>query len=213
MKYVVSAKCPPPYCPGIAYWERSVDPSNPGLLFAAMKAEGLKVPKDAGPPPAQGWLGIEWTENPIGFIPDGHVFEADVKPEYHFTEVGPCGHRIAERALTSLENARWFQSHGNILVKHTYASRVVIGQAALIDCLAIIMHKRDMDAFASEFATVQYKAHEVKPEGNSINAKPVFVYDPEDYDPQKRIPLADGEFITVMRRHGLKPKGTISEFD
>lgn len=213
MNYVVSSDQPPPYLGGVMYWERGGDPFNPGLLAAALAAEGLNAGKVNSPPVAQGWMAIEWGENPVGFLPDGHVFEADVKPEYHFTEVGPCGHRIAERALTSLENARWFQSHGNILVKHTYASRVVIGQAALIDCLAIIMHKRDMDAFASEFATVQYKAHEVKPEGNSINAKPVFVYDPEDYDPQKRIPLADGEFITVMRRHGLKPKGTISEFD
>lgn len=212
MKYVISANCPPPYCPGVAYWERSVDPSNPGLLFAAMKAEGLKVPKDVGPPPAQGWLGIEWTENPIGFICDGDEFDIDEAPAYNIFPEGPSGHPIAERALTTLENARWFQSHGYKLVRHPYSSREVIGQAALIDCHALILSHEDMQSFAAEFATVQYKHHEEKPEGNSINAKPVFIV-PTVQDPAKCRMLDPGTFTTVMLRHGLKPKGTISVFE
>lgn len=213
MKYKVNAENPPPYCPGVQYWERSGDPFNPGLLAAALEAEGIRSPIKDTAPQKQGWMAIEWTENPVGFIPDDHEVEAEVMPEYHFTDEGPCGHRIAERALTSLENARWYQAHGYLLKRHVYSSREVIGQAALIDCHAIILSHADMEAFAYEFATVQYKHHEVKPTGSSINAKPVFIVPAGEPEANKRRMLAEGEFITVVKRHGLKPKGTISEFD
>lgn len=219
MKYTVSNEQPPPYLEGVQYWERSVDPSNPGLLAAALQAEGIRTPKYDGPAPAQGWMAIEWTENPVGFFPDGHEFEADVAPEYHFTDVGPSGHRIAERALNCLRHARWYQSHGYILVRVGYNSRTVIEKTALIDCHAIIMNEADMEKFAAEFATMQYKRHEVKPTGNSINAKPLFIVPSannsiwNDNVAMKLRELQDDEFMVVMKRHGLKPKGTVSEFD
>lgn len=213
MKYKLSSENPPPYGFGVQYWERSGDPFNPGLLAAALAAEGYQSTVKDTTPQKQGWMGIEWSENPIGFLPDGHEVEVEEMPAYHFTDVGPCGHRIAERALTTLENARWYQAHGYILVRHTYSSREVIGQAALIDCHALILSHADMEAFAYEFATVQYKQHEVKPSGSSINAKPVFIVPADDPPENKRRQLAEGEFIAVMKRHGLKPKGTISEFE
>lgn len=213
MKYTVSKDQPPPYIPGVQYWERSVDPSNPGLLVAAMQAEGLmpleKFDKSLA---ATGWAAIEWTENVVGFFPDGHEFETDEAPEYHFTDVGPSGHLIAERALNSLQNARWYQSHGNILVRVGYNSRTVIEKTALIDCLAIIMHTEDVERFAAEFATVQYKRHELSPAPN-INSKPLFIVSEKPEPPNRPALEGAGEFIVVMRRHGLKPKGTISEFD
>lgn len=215
MKITVSKDQPPPYVGGVLYWERSVNPFDPGIIAAAIESEGFKVAKTAHGRPAEGWLAIEWSENPVGFYSDGMVLdcESEEQAAYHFTEVGPCGHRIAERALTTLENARWYQAHGYILVRHTYSSREVIGQAALIDCHALILSHADMEAFAYEFATVQYKQHEVKPSGSSINAKPVFIVPADDPPENKRRQLAEGEFIAVMKRHGLKPKGTISEFE
>lgn len=219
MKYTVSNEQPPPYLEGVQYWERSIDPSNPGLMAAALKVEGIRTPEYKGPPPSRGWLAIEWTENPVGFYADGAEFEADEKPEYHFTEVGPSGHRIAERALNCLKHARWYQSHGYILVRTGYTSRTVIEKTALIDCHAIIMNQEDMEKFSAEFATVQYKRHEEKPTGNSINAKPLFIVPSKNdsiwgADAAKKLrELQDDEFIVVMRRHGLKPKGTVSEFD
>lgn len=213
-KLIVGEDRPPPYMHGVLYWERSVDPFNPGLLAAAMQAEGLQVGKVDPKPAASGWLAIEWGENPVGFFSDGHMveYESDEPQDYHFTDVGPSGHRIAERALNSLENARWFQSHGYILKRHVFSHAAVIEQTALIDCHAIILHEQDLAKFVERFATVQYKRHDLSPPPN-INGKRLFEA-PSVTEPPMRAPIdKPGEFITVVKRHGLKPKGTVSEFE
>lgn len=213
MKYLISSDQPPPYMNGVHYWERSRDPFGPDALYEAFESVGLsRGMKVVQKPQQTGWLAIEWGENPVGFFADGSIIESDEPADYHFTEIGPSGLRIAERALTSLENARWFQSHGNILVRVGYNSRTVIERAGLVDCLAIIMHEDDVEKFAADFAMVQYPRHELTPPP-SINGKPLFIA-PAVTEPPNRPALdGPGEFIVVMRRHGQKPKGTISEFD
>lgn len=214
MKIIVSKDQPPPHIGGVLYWERCNNPFDPGIIAAAIESEGFKVVKSPLARPVDGWLAIEWGENPVGFYSDGMMFDCEGSEQaaYHFTDVGPSGHRIAERALNSLQNARWFQSHGYILVRVGYNSRTVIEKVASIDCHAIIMHTADVDAFGAEFATVPLARTPESPQP-SINSKPLFIV-PETTEPPMRAALEEpGEFIVVMKRHGLKPKGTISEFE
>ena len=210
ISYLVSAENPPSYGLGHeVYWERSVDPFSRAAIQAAFQAEGLNMgTKVFDEPQRSGWMAIEWAENPVGFVPDGYECWVDVMPEYHFTDEGPSGHRIAERALNSLENARWYQSHGYVLTKRIYSEAELIKLSRVPDCHAIIMHEDDV----LEFSESLFAVNEDCIVSASINSKPLFVsptYTPES---NKRQPVLKGEFIAVMKRHGLKPKGTVSEF-
>ena len=70
---------PPPFN-NVAYFERSCDPFNPKKLQAALDKN-----VDASDVPESGWMGIDWGENPICFIPDGTGFTLP-KPEFELVK-------------------------------------------------------------------------------------------------------------------------------
>lgn len=102
MSYVVSEQTPPPPNPNyLSYWERSLDPFHADA-FPKEAASGVMVvvaaigeflgQKDKQPRKA-GWMLIDWTENPLGFIPDGNEYPGE--PEKYIFETGPFGHPCA----------------------------------------------------------------------------------------------------------------------
>ena len=70
---------PPPFN-SVAYFERSCDPFNPKKLQAALDKN-----VDASDVPESGWMGIDWGENPICFIPDGTGFTLP-QPEFELAK-------------------------------------------------------------------------------------------------------------------------------
>lgn len=67
--FKTSKDLPPPFG-GCAYFERSCDPFHPKVLQSA-----LDKTIDSSDVPESGWMGIDWGENPICFIPDGTGYE------------------------------------------------------------------------------------------------------------------------------------------
>lgn len=65
-----TSKSQPPPFNGFAYFERSCDPFHPKKIQSA-----LDKTIDSTDIPESGWMGIDWFENPIGFIPDGTGYE------------------------------------------------------------------------------------------------------------------------------------------
>lgn len=67
---IKTSKTQPPSFKGFAYFERSCDPFHPRKIQSA-----LDKTIDSSDIPESGWMGIDWFENPIGFIPDGTGYE------------------------------------------------------------------------------------------------------------------------------------------
>lgn len=102
MKNIVSETVIPPVVSGMEYWERTSDPWHED----AFKGTGVD-PHDpsaivlGGPNPVppkgqarrMGWMAIDWCENPVGFVPDGHEFEEE--PGKFILGMGPCKHTCA----------------------------------------------------------------------------------------------------------------------
>lgn len=53
----------------VEYWERSADPYHPEALKGIWPGIKGKQPR------REGWMGIDWAENAIGFVPDGTVYD------------------------------------------------------------------------------------------------------------------------------------------
>lgn len=101
---IVSEHMPPPLASYGVYWERSLDPMHPDA-FASLNAS---LPKNAImvflngffgtsekiEPRKQGWMMIDYSENAVGFIADGTVYE-DIDPIPYVIKMGPCTHLCA----------------------------------------------------------------------------------------------------------------------
>lgn len=70
--YVTNKNTPPPFG-HVEYFERSSDPFNPSTIMAALGCGKGTVDKTE-----TGWMANDWIENPIGFIPDGTVYENSI---------------------------------------------------------------------------------------------------------------------------------------
>lgn len=73
------------------YWERQSDPFHVSAILPALQQQGLSPTNlailDHGPI-RDGWMLIDWAENPIGWVPDGlDVPEHNMR--FDFKE-GPC---------------------------------------------------------------------------------------------------------------------------
>jgi hypothetical protein len=94
----VSGDSPPPYLFGGEYWERSSDPFHWKALGNIPTKNIVIIGKELSQGERKdGWLLIDYAENPIGFIPDGTQYEGNdklnqVKYTFH---VGPCKHICA----------------------------------------------------------------------------------------------------------------------
>jgi hypothetical protein len=99
----VDAQTPPPdpraYC-GV-YFERTSDPFHPSAFAEALGGKkkssvtilvGVGAQSNKGPR-KEGWMAIDWCENPIGFIADGT--EIDGAPGKYVIRTGPFGHICA----------------------------------------------------------------------------------------------------------------------
>ena len=102
MSYLVSKDCPPHFGPSVNYWERSLDPFHADAFkgVAEQIGKGCEVVLaciggqiDISPKRREGWMAIDWIENPIGFVPDGteqdgeppafEIRPSDMCPEYN----------------------------------------------------------------------------------------------------------------------------------
>jgi hypothetical protein len=106
----VSEACPPNHWAG-EYWERSKDPFHPEA-FAGIPAENVMVFVGGSMSTGQrkeGWLAIDYAENPIGFVPDGTV--CDGSPIEHIRKMGPYGH-ICVYPLDAQERIAYHEGKG-----------------------------------------------------------------------------------------------------
>lgn len=90
MSYIVSRELPPPMSyPGVFYYERSGDPFHVSCFDGVgdhqtqLLAIGAEI--DCAHDQRQGWLAIDYCENPVGFFEDGYVAECDI-PEFELRE-------------------------------------------------------------------------------------------------------------------------------
>ena len=100
----VSEYLPPPLPPYGVYWERSLDPMHPDAFAKLHKQlgkssimvflNGFLNPAPKHEPRKQGWMLIDYSENPVGFVPDGTIYEHDDPCEY-IMRMGPCKHVCA----------------------------------------------------------------------------------------------------------------------
>ena len=85
MSYVIGPNAPPPFymCD---YYERSADPFHVSA-FDSIDTDGKTVVLVGGEQiqstgaRRQGWMAIDYCENPVGFYPDGTVMDAEL-PDY-----------------------------------------------------------------------------------------------------------------------------------
>lgn len=94
---IVSEKeCPPLLTiMGLAYWERSSDPSHVDAFPKELRnAEGLTKGTRA-----EGWMAIDWSENPIGFIADGEEYPDDDTVWIRY--LGPFNHDVCVSSKVS----------------------------------------------------------------------------------------------------------------
>lgn len=90
---MITDKNTPPEVPSYgSYWERSKDPFHVDALPKDINLEnivfvGAKLTKEN--PRKEGWMLIDWCENPIGFIPDGTLIkEHGQKFDYKINQYG-----------------------------------------------------------------------------------------------------------------------------
>lgn len=88
-----SASTPPPVkgMMGCVYWERTPDPFHADA-FKGTELDPLYT-LQSSTPRAQGWMAIDWCENPVGWVADGTEFQVEA-PSFTF-EQGPCSHLCA----------------------------------------------------------------------------------------------------------------------
>lgn len=70
----------PPKFDGVAYFERSSDPFDKRKII-----EALSGTEENSEVPDSGWMGIDWGENPICFIPDGSAYKLPM-PEFEIAQ-------------------------------------------------------------------------------------------------------------------------------
>lgn len=190
---------------GVMYWERSADPWHPDAMNAALIAEGITPLKSNGKPREQGWMAIEWTENPVGFVPDGHKYEAEVVTEYNLHTNGLNANVIAERKPNSLRHARWFQRHLFKLTLHDYSRAELSRAAANAATEYMIVHTTDMEDFLTDLHMVSDPQYPHKGSDATLNGKAVFLVAVDEVN--TRI-LKQGTFITAQKREGKWPNNT-----
>ena len=99
MSYIVSATKPPIAQGGVAYWERSTDPFHISAINAALQPAKHKAALliggtiDQSEKAGDGWLAIDWIENPVGFVHDG--FEQQGEEREFIIQPGPYKHLCA----------------------------------------------------------------------------------------------------------------------
>lgn len=93
--YIVSEQNPPPLRGG-DYWERCADPfhadafAGTGVDVDKAIVIGGEISKGSR---KEGWMLIDWAENPIGFCADGA--EMDGEPQAFVFKANPFGHLSA----------------------------------------------------------------------------------------------------------------------
>lgn len=92
----VDAQTPPPLPPSGFYLERTVDPFHFDALPADLSPDTAIFTMGGefkGGPRQEGWMVIDWVENPIGFVPDGEEIPGD--PVIYVMRPGPYGRMCA----------------------------------------------------------------------------------------------------------------------
>ncbi|AGS82106.1 hypothetical protein O152_gp254 [Pseudomonas phage PaBG] len=102
----------PPSFQNVDYWERSGDPFHAdafkGTELAGFGSKGAR---------RMGWMAIDWCENPVGFVPDGSLFQGEA-PKFTLIEAPnpalPSGHTIAVRKYDDWLSAAIFVKHDGV---------------------------------------------------------------------------------------------------
>jgi hypothetical protein len=94
---IVDKDTPPPLkaCMSATYWERTGDPFHadafpPDVDLSRAIVIGGEISRG---PRREGWMAIDWCENPVGFVADGTEIAGEPE-QYEFRE-GPHKHLCA----------------------------------------------------------------------------------------------------------------------
>ena len=88
-KFTVDEFSPPPL-DSVYYWERGLDPAH---VDAFKDTELDRYLPESNEPRKEGWMAIDYHENPTGFVPDGT--EVPFHKEDYILAMGPYGHFCA----------------------------------------------------------------------------------------------------------------------
>lgn len=220
--YKTDAENPPPLWPSVSYWERSGDPFHAdafkGLelgdkqaLFIGGMGDVLNKPKAATR--AQGWMAIEWTENPVGFVADGTEYQVAEKAEYVIHDNGPNPNIVAEPKAVDFFIARWWPRYYYVLEAHEYTFDTLHKIAHDKDTLYVVMGQDVYAKLRDDLERVLILKENSEEATPQFAGKPLFVEPPADVRGNRRGMELPGKFAIGRKRRTRRPcGGNLSEF-
>jgi hypothetical protein len=218
--YLVDENNPPPLWSGVAYWERSNDPFHADA-FKGLEVNGkntliVTTDKDAKLSEGKrksGWMAIEWTENPVGFVGDGTEVTETTKTQYVIHELGPNAWKIAEPQAVDFVTARWYPRYFYYLEGHVYDFDTLRRVAHDKDTAYIVMDNEVYAKLREDLEKVLILEPNSTQETPKFAGKPLFVEPPADVRGNSRGMELPGKFAAGRIRKTRRPNvGSLSEF-
>ena len=220
ISYIVDENNPPPLLTGVAYWERSNDPFHADA-FKGLEVNGkntLIVTSDKDSqisqgPRKSGWMAIEWTENPVGFVGDGTEVTETTRTKYVIHEKGPNAWKIAEPEAVDFVTARWFPRYYYYLTGHVYDFDTLRRIANEKDVAYILMDNEVYAKLRADLESVLTMLPSSGEEAPKFAGKPLFVEPSAEVRGSSRGMELPGKFAVGRIREGRRPNvGSLSEF-
>ena len=220
--YLVSAECPPPLWSGVAYWERSNDPfhadafkgidlKDKAALFVGGMGDVLNKPKQDTR--KSGWMAIEWTENPVGFVADGTEVTETTRTKFVIHENGPNAWKVAEPEAVDFVTARWYPRYYYYLQGYEYDFDTLRRVAHEKDVAYVIMDNEVYAKLREDLERVLILQPNSTAETPKFAGKPLFVEPPKEVRGTSRGMELPGKFAVGRIRKNRRPNvGSLSEF-
>lgn len=197
--YIIGATQPPGFN-GVDYWERSGDPFHreafQGTELAGHGSGGVR---------RQGWMAIDWTENCLGFVPDGT--RANGKPPKFELIEGPIealpsGNVIAVRIYDNWFSASRCVKHDGVYHEIDPTVEALFRESQREDVKFLIVSKERWDEMVGGFDALLVRDADQGScaEGayGSLNGKPIFT---DAFEPQEsRRQILPGRQFSVRKR-------------
>lgn len=171
--YTVGESQPPAFV-NVEYWERSLDPWHSGA-FKGTCAEGILGTNE--PTRASGWMGIDWAENAVGFVPDGTQIQGKAPTFELVTDpnVLPCGNVLAVQVYTNWLSMACCIRHEGVYTEIPATLKALIAESQRDDVKCLLIPE-DFWMSRMPIDMVGRDCGEAIPEGSvgTLYGKPIF---------------------------------------
>lgn len=199
--YTVGPTQPPAFDGSVDYWERSPDPAHPNA-FKGTELEGSFTTKV---PQRQGWMAIDWIENPIGFVADGTRIPG-IAPKFELIEAPhpalPSGHSIAVRIYDNWFSAAKCVKHDGVYHEVEPTVEALFRESQRDDVKFLIVSKERWNEMIGSFDALLVRdvnlANCLEGAYGTLNDKPVYTDAFESSDNKQQI--FPGRQFSVRKR-------------